>query len=76
MSAPVGRVVGLYMDTLRTVAEQDVITTPSGRAYRVVGVRRQERGIHEGRWHLRALVIDPTTIQDGDEVIPLVWYRR
>ena len=76
MTAPIGAVVSLYMDTLRTIEEADVIRTPSGRSYRVASVRRQAKGIHVGRWHMQCVVIDPATIQADDHVIDLIWYRR
>ena len=59
MTAPAGAIVGLYVDLLRSVHEQDVIETPSGRRYLVMSVRVQLRGIHRGRQHLRALVMQP-----------------
>lgn len=77
MTAPIGRVVGLYIDT-RTdhVDEGDVIRTQTGRSYRVVESRRQERGKHIGRWHLQALVVDPASVTAEDRVIEIVWYPR
>jgi hypothetical protein len=77
MTAPVGRVVSLYIDTATDhVDEGDVIQTPSDRSYRVVASRQQQRGIHVGRWHLQALVIDADTVTDEDRVIQIVWYPR
>ncbi len=74
--APVGSVVGLYYDARVEVEEGNVITTPSGRCYRVVGARQQTRGRHIGRWHLRALVIAAEDVCIEDTVHPLHWYRR
>lgn len=74
--APVGSVVGLYYDGIAEVEEGHVIQTRTRRCYRVVGVRRQERGKHTGRWHIRALVIDPDQVEPEDTVHPLYWYRR
>lgn len=76
MTAAIGNVVSLYMDTSRDIEFGDCIRTTSGRAYRVVASRQQERGKHAGRWHLRAQVIDASTISEDDTVIPLMWYRR
>lgn len=76
MTAPIGALVKLYIDTRRDVAEGDVIQTQTARSYRVLDVRRQEKGKHAGRWHLQALVIDPTSVNDDDHVIPIRWYRR
>lgn len=73
---PVGSVVYLYLDVFRDVQVADLVRTPSGRLYRVVDVRRQERGIHRGRWHLHALVLDPSTPLDGESIIDIVWYPR
>lgn len=77
MSAPIGRVVSLYIDT-RTphVDEGDVLQTPTGRSYRIVESRQQKRGRHIGRWHLQALVVDPTTVTAEDRVIQIAWYPR
>lgn len=80
--APVGRVVGLYMDTTARLREGDVLlreATDSGRparAYRIVSVRTQLRGEHEGRQHLQALVIAPESIEPADRVVKFVWYPR
>jgi hypothetical protein len=76
MTAAVGNVVGLYMDTRAEVEFGDVIQTQTGRTYRVVEARRQERGKHAGRWHLRVLVVVAASITPSDNVKPLRWYRR
>ena len=76
MTAPVGAVVGLYLDTRLEVTEGTVLQTPSGRSYRVLTVRRQARGKHVGRWHLKVVVIPPEAIDDDDNVIPMRWYSR
>ncbi|MGE0141320.1 MAG: hypothetical protein AB7R77_26285 [Ilumatobacteraceae bacterium] len=89
--AAVGREVGLYFDTPREVAEGDVIVNayvtgqPERRAYLVVGVRRQQRGRHVGRWHLRAVVLSSTPEQlaaaladlDAEQTVHrMYWYPR
>lgn len=80
MTAPPGRVVKLYYDSPRDVAVGDFIRTPSGRAYRVETVRVQTRGLHRGRKHIGALVLDPADLSqqpdEGDVVHPLYWYAR
>jgi hypothetical protein len=52
----------------------DAIETPTGRTYVLTSVRRQERGMHVGRWHLRAIVVEKAP--EGAVVHPLYWYRR
>jgi hypothetical protein len=59
MSAPAGAEVGIYVDLAAAVAIGDVIETQSGRRYGVVAVRVQARGRHEGRQHLRVVVMAP-----------------
>lgn len=76
MAAPIGADVSLYWDGLGPVAEDDVMRTTAGRCYRVLHARQQERGRHEGRWHLRALVIDPADVSETDTVHSIRWYRR
>lgn len=77
MTAPPGAIVSLYLDTIRPVAEGNVIETQSGRVYRAVHVRQQQTGKHTGRWHLKALVITPDDVNpDTDHIIRITWYRR
>lgn len=73
---PVGSLVSLYYDSDRLVEEADVIRTPTGRSYRVVSVRVQERGKNAGRQIIKALVIDPADVAPDDVVHPLHWYSR
>jgi hypothetical protein len=77
-AAPAGAEVGLYYDARRDVAVGDVVeTTRTKRRYLVMKVRRQERGRHAGRWHLRCVVLPPDADVDPDAVIhPVRWYRR
>jgi len=74
MSAGIGSPVGLYMDTQRVLVSGDYIETPTGRTYEIQTVRRQERGKHKGRAHIRAIVV--ASAPDGATVHPLVWYKR
>jgi hypothetical protein len=77
MRAPVGAEVRLFYDALdREVQPDDVIQTPTGRSYLVLGIRRQIRGVHIGRWHARCLVIDQAAVPEDAVVHPVTWYRR
>lgn len=88
MTAPAGTEVGLYVDLVDRVEQNDVIETRSGRRYMVVSVRVQDRGKHRGRQHLRAMVLPPDTMpivarQNGDgidigpaRVHRIRWYAR
>ncbi len=77
MIAPAGAIVGLYYDGGVPVAVGDAIVTRSGRAYLVVEARRQERGKHVGRWHLRCEVLEDTPGEGfAARVHPLRWYKR
>lgn len=58
MTAPVGAVVGIYVDLAERIGSGDIIETQTGRRYKVLVVREQERGRHVGRQHLRCLVVD------------------
>lgn len=78
---PVGTEVGLTYDCTSdlTVEVGDVIRSVStGRSYRVTVSRRVRRDNRKrsGRYHLRAVVIDPGTVDEDDVVHPLVWYGR
>lgn len=75
-AAPIGANVSLYYDARRDVREGDFIRTTSGRTYLVTGARRQERGVHIGRWHLRCDVVPQDMPTAEDVVHPLTWYRR
>lgn len=75
-AAPEGAVVGIYYDGF-AVAVGDALVTPTGRTYVVVSVRRQERGAHVGRQHLRCAVAEPGSAESsGAKVHPLRWYKR
>ena len=72
--APIGAEVGLYMDTPLQLEVGMGIVTTTGRSYVVARVRRQARGRHAGRWHLRCVVVEE--IPDGAPTVRLRWYRR
>lgn len=75
MAAPVGAEVGLYYDGwVKDLAAGDALRTPRGRVYLLTDVRRQQRGKHIGRYHLRAVVAD--AVPDNVRVFPIHWYRR
>lgn len=76
VTAPVGANVGLYVDLVREVMPLDVIQTQTGRLYLVLEVRRQTRGKHAGRQHLRAMVIDESTELAGVTLHRIRWYAR
>lgn len=75
-AAAPGTEVGLYVDLVRTVDVGDVIETRSSRRYLVVASRRQERGKHAGRHHLRAVVLDETATIGDAFVHRIRWYVR
>lgn len=74
MKAPVGAIVSIYCDTGAPLVEGSYLRTPAGRLYCIVTLRRQARGKHVGRWHLRCLVDE--AVEPGRAVYPLYWYRR
>lgn len=71
---PVGAVVRITYDSECSISLDHVLKTPSGRAYRILELRRQMRGKHAGRYHLRCIVIDE--IPDDAIVHPICWYSR
>lgn len=73
---PLGTYCKLYYDSPRDIREGDVLCTMAASFYRVVGVRRQERGKHAGRWHLECVRIGPGDVEEDDTVHPLHWYPR
>lgn len=80
MTAPVGAIVGLYVDLDAQVEVGDVIETTTGRRYGVLDVRVQLRGRHAGRQHLRCAVIGEMRsmgVEAGvNRVHHIRWYRR
>lgn len=77
-AAPPGAEVGLYWDGAGPIDVGDeLVTTGTGRRYLIVAARRQTRGAHLGRWHLRAVVLAPDAPRDPDaRVHRVAWYRR
>lgn len=77
-AAPAGAEVALYYDSpWRDVQPGDVVQTRTGRRYLVRRVRRQARGRHLGRQHLRCEVLPADHELDADTVVhPVFWYRR
>ena len=80
MKAPIGASIGLYMDTPRVIERGHFIETRTGRIYLVLTVRRQAKGTHAGRWHLRCLVVKclpvNTARRSSTVVHSLRWYKR
>lgn len=73
---PPGSIVALYFDSPRLMVADDVIRTESGKCYRVVSNRVQQRGKHVGRQHLTCEVVAPETVTADDFVMPIYWYAR
>jgi len=76
MTAPAGAIVSLYVDLVAPVAIDDIIETHTGRLYRVLAVRVQQRGKHAGRQHLRCLVLDGDDTAVGSTIHRIRWYKR
>lgn len=74
MKAPPGSVVGIYYDSPRDVNTGDVLKTPSGRCYLVITIRVQTRGLHPGRKHIHAVVLE--VAPEKAIIHPLYWYPR
>lgn len=74
MTAPIGAVVSLYVDLVARVGSGDIIETQTGRRYRVLSVREQQRGKHRGRQHLVCVVMaaDELTYEGMQPDHPLV----
>jgi len=74
---PAGAIVSIYYDARVDLVDGDALRTPTGRTYVVMASRRQQRGKHRGRWHLRCLVLDrDDQPPPGATVHPIHWYRR
>jgi len=74
LKAPAGSLVSLYYDSPREIAIGDALMTRSGRVYLIAELRRQTRGGHIGRWHIKAIVSE--TIPAGTTTHPIYWYKR
>ncbi|WP_374978115.1 hypothetical protein ACEYYH_10565 [Microbacterium trichothecenolyticum] len=75
MSAPIGAVVKLYIDSRQQLEVGDVVETEAGRRYDVLTVRVQERGKHRGRQHFSARVMAPDE-PPRERTQRIRWYRR
>lgn len=64
-----GDEVGIYYDSKAQVLPGDYLRTRTGRTYRIVKVRRQVKGQHEGRCHLRCVVMDPDQNQQCEKCL-------
>ena len=84
MKAPAGALVSLYVDLVVQVDLCDVIETQTGRRYQVLAVRKQTRGKHIGRQHLKCIVLGPNDpgfshrFDDtmGPRLHRIRWYKR
>lgn len=74
MKAPEGSVVSIAYDGA-PLDVGDILVTATDRTYVVVSVRRQTRGVHAGRQHLRCAVAEVAARGTG-KVFPLYWYKR
>lgn len=75
MTAPAGAIVAITYDGRSELEPGHALVTTTGRMYVVVEARRQERGKHRGRWHLRCLVAGDE-LPEQTTVHPLRWYKR
>ena len=75
MTSPNGSVVRISYDANEgdAVAIGHFLVTGTGRYYRVIGARRQARGLHVGRYHLVCIVEPPAV---DATLHPLVWNPR
>lgn len=74
MAADVGAHVALYYDSHEVVEAGHHLVTRTGRAYLVLGVRKQTWGKRAGRWYLTCVVVDAAPSEGV--VHPLVWHPR
>lgn len=73
--AAAGSIVSIYYDARVDLQIADALKTGTGRVYVIVELRRQAKGRHVGRWHIKALVSD--TVPEGTRMVyPIYWYRR
>lgn len=70
----IGDEVRLQYDSDVLVQVGDFIKTRTGRCYEVTAARMQTRGVHQGRYHLKCIVVKEET--RGAFVHPLFWYKR
>lgn len=74
MKATVGSLVKIFYDSPREITVGDALVTMTGRVYLIGELRRQIRGAHIGRWHIKAIVLDK--VPEGVKTHPIYWYRR
>jgi hypothetical protein len=73
--APAGSIVSIYYDGQVQLQEGYCLQTRTGRVYVIVQLRRQMKGRHRLRWHIKALVSE--SVPEGTEkVYPIIWYKR
>lgn len=76
MKAPAGAEVAIHFDG-QVVEVGDALVTPTWRGYVVTSVRRQARGKHAGRYHVKAVVVDDMLREPfHGRLIAMVWYPR
>lgn len=76
MVAEIGDVVALFFDSTNRVEPGHYLRTGTGRTYRAVSVRTQQRGAHIGRQHIQAEVVDSDEVDPADTVHRIHWYIR
>lgn len=76
MTSKLGSTRRFTIDTPNNLLEVDVIRTNSGRVYRIVEIHEQIRGRRRGRWHIRAVSMDPRFVTADDVTIQLRWFHR
>jgi hypothetical protein len=64
-----------YHEPTAELGPGDALITSTGRVYLIMDARRQLRGKHIGRWHLRCVVAEEIPVH-LKHVYPLVWDRR
>ena len=74
--AEIGTEVSLFYDSRNRVHPGDFMVTPTGRTYHVTQARIQHKGKHQGRQHLKAIVVEPGAPDEGDVVHVIRWYSR
>ncbi len=74
MKATVGSLVKLFYDSPREINVGEALKTMTGRVYLIAELRKQIRGAHIGRWHIKAIVLDE--VPEGTKIHPIYWYRR
>lgn len=78
MSAPLGREVGLTMNTtMRLLAGDYLVSAATGRTWLITSGRTVQRGPNAGRrQRVRAVVVPHDHPEPGDRIIHFEWQRR